>query len=80
MFYASDKLTNVFNWTIEQFLFLFYFLLYNFFLIVHFFSFLQQLTAGEKYKVAGDSAGRGAFWQPWVSPPNDVWETSAKIP
>ena len=37
-----------------------------------FFTFLQQLTAGEKYKVAGDSAGRGAFWQPWVSPPNDI--------
>ena len=45
-----------------------------------FFTFLQQLTAGEKYKVAGDSAGRVSFWQPWVSPPNDVWETSAKIP
>ena len=26
-----------------------------------FFAFLQQLTAGEKYKVAGDSTGCGAF-------------------
>ena len=33
----------------------------QFVLIVHFFTFLQQLTAGEKYKVAGNSAGRGAF-------------------
>ena len=42
--------------------FFFYSIFYfTIFLIVHFFTFLQQLTAGEKYKVAGNSAGRGAF-------------------
>ena len=36
------------------FLFLFYFLLYNFFFDPLFFAFLQQFTAGENLKVAGD--------------------------
>ena len=37
-----------------------------------FFTFLEQFTAGENYKVAGDSTGCGRFSTTVGSLPNDV--------
>ena len=67
----------------KQFLFIFYivyFLLNNCFLIVHFSLFSNNLQPAKTTKQPVIALGADAFWQPWVFPPNDVWETSAKIP